>query len=583
MLADVAVAVHPDDERYRDAVGKEVVVPYVERVVPVIADKHVEPEFGTGALKVTPGHDPMDFEIGRDHDLPTITVIGLDGRMNENAGDLAGKTQAEADEAILAWLKEHDRLEKREHYRHAVGTCERCHTRIEPLVSLQWWVAMEEPRKPALAALLERRVQYHPESQHQFAIRSLEEIPDWNISRQLWWGHQQPLWYCPDGHVTCAWPPPDACGECGSTEIERDPDVLDTWFSSALWPYATLGWPERTPDLERYYPGHVNSTAREIIRLWENRMIWTGLELLGDVPFNDVIIHSTILAADGRRMSKSLGTGVDPLDLIATHGADATRYGLLKMSSTQDVRFTEGPLEEGRKLANKLWNVSRLLLQERVEPERRPRALEERWILARLDATQTEVEAAWSAFEFSPAVQALYRLTFDDFCDWYAEAIKPRLGEPEARATALAALEQLLKLLHPVMPHVTEEIWSQFHPDTSTGRLIVAAWPEATGEHAADLQALEAVQEAAAIFRRSGVAVPLEGDEKRIFEAVVRPERSKANGNAAAEIERLRREVERGERMLANEKFVANAKAEVVEAERDKLARYRRELDALSG
>ena len=583
MLADVAVAVHPDDERYRDAVGKEVVVPYVERVVPVIADKHVEPEFGTGALKVTPGHDPMDFEIGRDHDLLTITVIGLDGRMNENAGDLAGKTQAEADEAILAWLKEHDRLEKREHYRHAVGTCERCHTRIEPLVSLQWWVAMEEPRKPALAALLERRVQYHPESQHQFAIRSLEEIPDWNISRQLWWGHQQPLWYCPDGHVTCAWPPPDACGECGSTEIERDPDVLDTWFSSALWPYATLGWPERTPDLERYYPGDVNSTAREIIRLWENRMIWTGLELLGDVPFNDVIIHSTILAADGRRMSKSLGTGVDPLDLIATHGADATRYGLLKMSSTQDVRFTEGPLEEGRKLANKLWNVSRLLLQERVEPERRPRALEERWILARLDATQTEVEAAWRAFEFSPAVQALYRLTFDDFCDWYAEAIKPRLGEPEARATALAALEQLLKLLHPVMPHVTEEIWSQFHPDTSTGRLIVAAWPEATGEHAADLQALEAVQEAAAIFRRSGVAVPLEGDEKRIFEAVVRPERSKANGNAAAEIERLRREVERGERMLANEKFVANAKAEVVEAERDKLARYRRELDALSG
>ena len=360
MLADVAVAVHPDDERYRDSVGKQVIVPYVERAVPVIADEHVEPEFGTGALKVTPGHDPIDFEIGRDHDLPTITVIGLDGRMNENAGDLAGKTQAEADEAILAWLKQHDRLEKREHYRHAVGTCERCHTRIEPLVSLQWWVSMEEPRKPALAALRERRVRYHPESQHQFAIRSLEEIPDWNISRQLWWGHQQPLWYCPDGHVTCAWPPPEACAECGSTEIVRDPDVLDTWFSSALWPYATLGWPEQTPELERYYPGDVNSTAREIIRLWENRMIWTGLELIGEVPFNDVIIHSTILASDGRRMSKSLGTGVDPLDLIAKHGADATRYGLLKMSSTQDVRFAEGPLEEGRKLANKLWNVSRL-------------------------------------------------------------------------------------------------------------------------------------------------------------------------------------------------------------------------------
>ena len=581
MLADVAVAVHPDDERYQAAVGKDVLVPYVERPVPVIADERVEPDFGTGALKVTPGHDPMDFEIGRDHDLPIITVIGPDGRMSDEAGDLAGKTQEEANEAILAWLKEHDRLDKREHYRHAVGTCERCHTRIEPLVSLQWWVAMEEPRKPALEALRERRVRYHPESQHQFAIRSLEEIPDWNISRQLWWGHQQPLWYCPDGHVTCAWPPPDACAECGSAEIERDPDVLDTWFSSALWPYATLGWPEETPELARYYPGDVNSTAREIIRLWENRMIWTGLELLGEIPFTDVIVHSTILAADGRRMSKSLGTGIDPLELIAKHGADATRYGLLKMSSTQDVRFAEGPLEEGRKLANKLWNVSRLLLQDRVEPEARPREVEERWILARLDATRAELEQAWARFDYSHSVQSLYRLTFDDFCDWYAEAIKPRLraGDEDAAATALAALERLLALLHPVMPHVTEEIWSQFH-DT---RLIVSPWPEPAEAYAADADALERVQEAAAMFRRSGVVVELAGDEKRIFDAVVRPERAKVNGNAAAEIERLRKEVERGERMLANEKFVANAKPDVVEAEREKLARYRRELDALSG
>jgi valyl-tRNA synthetase len=581
MLADVAVAVHPDDERYRDAVGREVVVPYVERVVPVIADERVEPGFGTGALKVTPGHDPLDFEIGRDHGLPIITVIGPDGRMNEHAGDLAGKTQQKADEAILAWLKERHQLEKREHYRHAVGTCERCHTRIEPLVSLQWWVAMEEPRKPALEALRERRVRYHPESQHQFAVRSLEEIPDWNISRQLWWGHQQPLWYCPNEHVTCAWPPPSACATCGSAELERDPDVLDTWFSSALWPYATLGWPEQTPELERYYPGDVNSTAREIIRLWENRMIWTGLEVMGDLPFHDVIIHSTILAADGRRMSKSLGTGVDPLDLIAKYGADATRYGLLKMSSTQDVRFAEGPLEEGRKLANKLWNVARLLLQSRVEPDARPRELEERWILARLDATRAELEQAWSRFDFSHSVQSLYRLTFDDFCDWYAEAIKPRLreGDEDAAATALAALERLLALLHPVMPHVTEEIWSQFHDS----RLIVSAWPEAEVASADDSAALQRVQEAAATFRRSGVLVELDGDEKRIFDAVVRPERAKVNGNAAAEIERLRREVARGERMLDNEKFVANAKPEVVEAERDKLARYRRELDALAG
>ena len=585
MLADVAVAVHPEDERHRDAIGKEVLVPYVDRAVPVIADERVEPEFGTGALKVTPGHDPMDFEIGRDHDLPTLTVIGLDGRMNEHAGDLAGKTQQEADDAVVAWLKEHDRLEKRESYRHAVGTCERCHSRIEPLISLQWWVAMDEPRKPALAALRERRVRYHPESQHQFAIRSFEEIPDWNVSRQLWWGHQLPLWYCPDGHVTCAWPAPDACAECGSADLERDPDVLDTWFSSALWPYATLGWPEQTPELRRYYPGDVNSTAREIIRLWENRMIWTGLELIGEVPFTDVIIHSTVLAADGRRMSKSLGTGIDPVEMIAKHGADATRYGLLKMSSTQDVRFAEGSLEEGRKLANKLWNVSRLLLQHEVEPAERPSSVEERWILARIEATRREIETAWSRFEFSPAVQALYRLTFDDFCDWYAEAIKPRLRDShsDTAATALAALETLLKLLHPVMPHVTEEIWSQFHADTPTGRLIVSPWPDGNDAYDADVDALERVQEAAAIFRRSGVLVELEGDDARIFAAVVRPERARANGNAADEIERLRKEVERGEKMLANEKFVANAKPEVVAAEREKLARHRRELDALSG
>ena len=583
ILADVAVAVHPGDERYRDAVGKEVVVPFIERAVPVIADERVDPEFGTGALKITPGHDPTDFEIGRDHGLPELTVIGLDGRMSAEAGDLAGTTQQEADEAVVAWLKEHDRLEKREHYRHAVGTCERCHTRIEPLVSLQWWVAMEEPRKPALAALRERRVRYHPESQHQFAIRSFEEIPDWNVSRQLWWGHQLPLWYCPDGHVTCAWPPPEACAECGSTEIERDPDVLDTWFSSALWPFATLGWPEDTPELRRYYPGDVNVTAREIIRLWENRMIWSGLELMGDLPFHDVIITSTILAPDGRRMSKSLGTGIDPLDVIDAHGADATRYGLLKISSTQDVRFSEGAIEEGRKLANKLWNVARLVLShaEGAAPEVRPRDLEERWILARIDAVRAEVEQHWAAFEFSPAVQALYHLTFDDFCDWYAEAIKPRLreGDADAVATALAALERLLALLHPVMPHVTEEIWSNL--PAREARLIVSPWPEPDDRFAGDADALVRAQEAAATFRRSGVLVDLDGDDRRIFDAVVRPDRVKVNGNVDAERDRLRNEIARAEKMLANDRFVANAPAEVVEAERGKLERYRRELDAL--
>ena len=583
ILGDVAVAVHPDDERYHDAVGRVVIVPFVERRVQVVADERVDPEFGTGALKVTPGHDPLDFDIGRDHGLPEPMVIGPDGRMNENARELAGLTQDEADERILAWLRERGRLVKQEPYRHSVALCERCKSRIEPLISLQWWCKMGPLAEPALAALRERRVRYHPESQHRFATESLETAPDWCISRQLWWGHQIPVWFCPDEHVTVQETAPAACAECGSTELRREEDVLDTWFSSALWPFATLGWPDDTPDLRTFYPGDLNTTAREIIRLWENRMIFSGLEVMGNVPFDDVIIHSTVLAPDGRRMSKSLGTGIDPVDVIDQHGADATRYGLLKMTSTQDVRFNIGAIEEGGKLANKLWNAARLVLGARGDatPALSPQAVEERWILARLDAARAEVEAALGDFRFFVAADALYHVTFDDFCDWYLEAVKPRLydGDSDARATALAALERLLKLLHPAMPHVTEEIWSNL-PERES-RLIVATWPEADGRFAADAGALDRVQLAASIFRRSNVAPELDGDERRIFEAVVRPDRVKGNGNAAAEIERLQKEVERAEKMLANDRFVANAPADVVEAERAKLARYQRELDAL--
>jgi valyl-tRNA synthetase len=582
LLADTAVAVHPEDPRYADAVGREVVVPVVERRVPVVADARVEREFGTGALKVTPGHDPMDFEIGRDHGLETLTVIGPDGRMI--APGFEGLTQQEADERILAWLEERGRLEGREPYRHSVGTCERCHTRIEPLVSPQWWCRMDELGRPAIEALRERRVRFHPESQHRFAIESLEHAPDWCISRQLWWGHQIPVWTCENGHQVSAWPPPETCPECGSGALERDHDVLDTWFSSALWPLATLGWPDETPELERYYPGDVNVTAREIIRLWENRMIFTGLFLRDEVPFTDVIITSTILAADGRRMSKSLGTGIDPMEPIEANGADATRYGLLKISSTQDVRYSVGAIEEGRKLAIKLWNVARLILQqsEGTEPDARPSALEERWILARLDAARDTVEDAWSRFDFSAAASALYHLTFDDFCDWYAEAVKSRLydGDEDARATALAALSRLLTLLHPLMPHVTEEIWA--HLPDRRARLIVSAWPEPDDAHADALTALDRVQEAARVFRRSGVRVELEGvEEQRVFAAVVRPERQRAAGDAQTERERLRREISRAEGMLSNERFVANAPAEVVDAERSKLERYRGELALL--
>ncbi|HET9242233.1 MAG TPA: valine--tRNA ligase [Gaiella sp.] len=582
ILADVAVAVHPEDERYTDLVGREVIVPYVERRVPVIADERVQQDFGTGALKVTPGHDPLDWEIGRDHRLEELTVIGPDGRMNEAAGDLAGLTQAEADERVLVWLRERDQLEKREAYRHSVALCDRCKTRIEPRISLQWWCTMEELKKPALAALRDGRVTFHPESQHRFAIESLEEAPDWNISRQIWWGHQLPLWECPDGHVTVDETAPDACAECGSRDLTRSEDVLDTWFSSALWSFATLGWPDDTADLRTFYPGDLNTTARDIIRLWENRMIFAGLELMGDVPFHDVVIHSLVHAPTGGRMSKSLGTGMNPLALIDAYGADATRYGLMKMASSQDVRFNEKAIEEGRKLANKLWNVARLVLQtsEGADPAERPTSLEERWILARLSQTQRQAERYLAEFDFSHLVDELYHLTFDDFCDWYVEAVKPQLyaGDADTRATAVAALERLLKLLHPAMPHVTEEIWTSL-PGRET-RLIVAPWPEAGDQ--ADAGALERVQEAAQVFRRSGVQVELPTEEeRRIFAAVVRPERRRDGGDVGPEVERLRKEIARAEGMLANERFVANAPTEVVEGERAKLERYRRELALL--
>src|SRR3954454_23532950 len=583
IVADVAVAVHPDDDRYRDFVGRDVVVPYVERRVRVIADERVERDFGTGALKVTPGHDPLDYDIGRDHGLQEMTAIGPDGRMNDAAGDLAGLSQEEADHRILAWLKEHDQLEKRESYRHTIGVCDRCKTRIEPRILLQWFCSMKELKKPALEAMRSGRVRFHPESQHRFAIDSLEDAPDWNISRQIWWGHQLPLWECPDGHVTVEETEPDACAECGTKEITRSTDVLDTWFSSALWPFATLGWPDDTDELRTFYPGDLNTTARDIIRLWENRMIFSGLELMADVPFRDVVIHSLVHAPTGGRMSKSLGTGMNPMAQIEAHGADATRYGLMKMASSQDVTFSEGAILEGRKLANKLWNASRLLLQAGVtEIEERPSSLEERWILARLSQTQLAVEANLAEFDFSHVVQELYHLTFDDFCDWYLEAIRPRIydGDAEALATAGAALERLLKLLHPAMPHVTEEIWSNL-PNRET-RLIVAPWPEAGDD--SEAEALREVQEAAERFRRSGVLTPLTGEKERIFAAVVKPDRVISDGgSAAADIDRLRKEVKRAEKMLANERFVENAAPDVVEAEREKLAKYRRELDALSG
>jgi valyl-tRNA synthetase len=578
ILADVAVAVHPDDERYRDLVGKEVVVPFVERHVPVITDERVEMEFGTGALKITPGHDPIDFEIGRDHGLPELSVIGPDGLMSDAAGELAGLTQEEAEKRVLAWAVERELIEKRESHRHAVGHCARCKSRVEPLIVPQWWLAMEELAKPAVASVKEGRVRFTPDRFGRVYLDWMENVRDWCISRQIWWGHRIPVWYCPDGHITVAENEPDACGECGSTELRQDEDVLDTWFSSALYPFATLGWPEQTPELARYYPGHVLTTARDIIFLWIARMIFSGLELMDGDPFQDAVIHSYLANPDGSRMGRTHGTAVDPEDVLGPHGADATRYGLLKVTSSQDPRFSFGSIEEGRKLANKLWNASRLLLMAgEAKPELKPSSVEEHWILARIDATRAEFEDDLARFDFAHGVERLYHLTFDDFCDWYLESIKPRLGEEDVRATALAALERLLKLLHPVMPHVTEEIWTQL-PGRET-RLIVAPWLEPAAVDG-DFGALDRAQTAARIYRRSQVRISLDGDALRIFEAVVRPT-ADAQGDIEAERVRLQKEIDRAEKMLANEKFVANADPAAVEGEREKLAQYVAERDAL--
>ena len=528
----------------------------------------------------------MDFEIGRAHGLPELAVIGLDGRMSEEAGELAGLTQDEAGERVLAWARERGLVERQEPYRHAVPTCERCHTRVEPLIMLQWWCAMDELAAPAIAAVEERRVHFTPERFARVYLDWMRNVRPWCISRQIWWGHRIPVWYCPDGHLTVEEEAPNVCAECGSGELRQEDDVLDTWFSSALYPFATLGWPDDTPELERYYPGTVLTTARDIIFLWVARMVFSGLELLGEEPFDDVLIHSTLLNPEGRRMSRTLGTGIDPEDALEPYGADATRYGLLKVTSTQDARFSFDSIEEGRRLAIKLWNVARLILANMgdVRPEAAPRALEERWILARLDTARAELEECLGRLDLAPATAILYHLTFDDFCDWYAEAIKPRLYDRDEAAisTALAALERLLALLHPVMPHVTEEIWSQL--PGARGRLIVSPWPKPDPAFADDVGALNRVQEAAQIFRRSGVQVELgSDDERRIFAAVVRPEKARVDDNRDAEIARLRKEVARGEGMLANERFVSNAPAEVVAAEREKLERYRRELAALKG
>src|SRR4051812_9700773 len=439
MLADTAVAVNPDDERYKHLVGKAAILPLVGRRLPIIADEYVKTDFGSGALKITPGHDPNDFEIGRRHGLDEVSVIGEDGRMTDAAGEFAGLRVGEAQERVVAALRARELVRHTEPYTHTVPFSQRSGERIEPLISLQWFMKMQELAAPAIDVVRDGRVTIHPPSQSRRYIEWMENIRPWCISRQLWWGHQIPVWYRGEDETYVGLAPPAGGG------WERDPDVLDTWFSSALWPFATLGWPEDTPALRAFYPTDVLSTARDILFLWVARMVMMGLRFAGDVPFTDVYVHSVIQAPDGRRMSKSLGTGIDPIELIERYGADATRFGLLAMSSTQDVRFSEEKIAQGGRLANKLWNASRFVLLrvgEDVRAAPRPATVEDRWILSRLERAKAAMRGAIDAFEFHHAALGLYSYVYDELCDRYIELVKPRLEDADAQATLLHVLRE---------------------------------------------------------------------------------------------------------------------------------------------
>jgi valyl-tRNA synthetase len=489
MLGDTAVAVHPEDVRYRHLVGRRVVLPLMEREIPVIADAYVDPGFGSGAVKITPAHDPNDFEISRRHGLPGIEVIGKDARMTAEAGAYAGLERYEAREAVLRDLSARGLLLRQEPYRHSVGRCYRCGTVIEPLVSEQWFVRMAPLADPARRAVLEGRVKFVPERFAKIFLNWLDDLKDWCISRQLWWGHRIPVWYCQDcGQTICRREDPAACPSCASERLAQDEDVLDTWFSSALWPFSTLGWPEKTPDLARFYPTSVLVTGRDILFFWVARMIFMGLEFMGEVPFRTVFIHGLVRDAEGRKMSKSLGNGVDPVEVIERYGADSLRFMLVTNNSPgNDLRFHWERVEGARNFANKLWNAARFLTLnlEDYDPAAAaaPEELPDRWIASRLAQVIREVTARLEEYELGEAASALYEFVWSEFCDWYIEMAKLRLygDDPRRRRTAQRVLvrtfKDILKLLHPFMPFITEELWHVL-PQVD-GPVMLEPWPEA--------------------------------------------------------------------------------------------------------
>lgn len=496
LLGDTAVAVHPEDERYSHLVGKSVILPLVGKEIPIIADTYVEKDFGTGVVKITPAHDPNDFEVGLRHNLPVLTILTEDAHMNENAGVYAGLERYEARKRIVADLSEQGLLLKTEPHKHNVGTCYRCKTTVEPRVSFQWFVRMKPLAEPAIAAVRNGETKFVPERFEKTYFNWMENIRDWCISRQLWWGHRIPAYYCQDcGEITVAVPAPEKCPKCGSANLNQDPDTLDTWFSSALWPFSTLGWPAKTEELAYWYPTSVLVTGYDIIFFWVARMIFSGLACMDKTPFEHVLIHGIIRDQQGRKMSKSLGNGIDPLVLVDKYGADSLRFALVNGNAPgNDQRFQEEKIEAGRNFTNKIWNAMRFVLMnceddlsfEKVDRLRF--TTEDKWILSRLNSVITEVTANLDRFEFGVAVSKIYSFLWEEYCDWYIEIAKARLYDKES-STRLEAqfvlndvLARSMQLLHPFMPFLTEEVYSCLVLDRRADSIMISEWPKANAE-----------------------------------------------------------------------------------------------------
>ena len=643
MLGDTAIAVHPDDERYQDIIGKNVILPLVGREIPIVADYYVDKEFGTGAVKITPAHDPNDFEVGKRHNLEEINIMNDDATINEKGGKYAGMDRYEARKAIVKDLEEQGYLVKVVPHVHAVGTHDRCGTTVEPLIKQQWFVKMEELAKPAIAALEKGELKFVPERFNKIYLHWLENIKDWCISRQIWWGHRIPAYYCDEcGEVVVSKGMPEKCPHCGCTHFTQDEDTLDTWFSSALWPFSTLGWPEHTEDYDYFYPTDVLVTGYDIIFFWVIRMVFSGYEHTGKSPFHTVLIHGLVRDSQGRKMSKSLGNGIDPLDIIDKYGADALRLTLVTGNAPgNDMRFYNERVESSRNFANKVWNASRFILMNMKEnvidrPDDKLLTPADRWILSKVNTLTKDVTENMDKFELGIAVQKVYDFIWDEFCDWYVELAKYRIYHAEEDPAAAdcvlwvlkTVLGQALKLLHPFMPFITEEIYSALVPEEES--LMMSEWPKYTEElcFPEDENVMEHVKAVTRGIRnmRSEMDVPnsrktkvyiicgdaaicegIESLKESVMpllmanDIIIRPTKDGVDDNAVSivvpdavvylpldelvdleqererltkEEERLNKEIRRAEGMLSNEKFVSKAPAAKVQEERDKLEKY---------